>query len=483
MKKPSNIFTTSISYFFILLFVYASISKLIDFENFQVQIAQSPLLSAYAGFISWAVIAVELIISLMLSVKKWRLLGLYCSFGLMTAFTAYIYLILNYSDFVPCSCGGILEKLGWKEHLIFNVGCIVSLVAILTVKEGKIYKKVLYSLITIFIGSNGLTIFLFLLSEHIIKKENNFTRRFLPHPISDETALNLTANSFYFAGNNGDTIFLGNREAPLLLTTVSPAFKTAEKDTLKLSNDQLPFKSVEVNINYPFISLTDGTVPVIFEGQLPNLLAKQVNFKPSFFTAIKLTSPHNYIFKAVLTKDKKAVLGTVNTLENRVQFNHNLLEEQIDGLFDTDGSYTVDPIKQKIIYTYLYQNQYLVTDLDLENKNIGNTIDTIKKANIKLHKLSDGTIKMAAPPLEVNQFQMAYDGLLFNASALRGKHESNSRWKNSKVIDVYDYHEKTYKYSFYIHNRNNINARSILVTKKYLYALIGNELVRYQRRR
>ncbi|MCT4137559.1 hypothetical protein HZP64_09825 [Elizabethkingia anophelis] len=131
-----KVFVNIISYFFVLLFVYAAISKLMDFEAFQVQLAQSPLLSAYANFISLAVIIIELIIAVLLCINRTRLLGLYASFGLMIAFTVYIYLILNYSDFVPCSCGGILEKLGWTEHLFFNIGCIVlAAIAIFILKN------------------------------------------------------------------------------------------------------------------------------------------------------------------------------------------------------------------------------------------------------------------------------------------------------------------------------------------------------------
>jgi len=114
-------------YFFIILFVYAAVSKLIDFENFQVQIAQSPLLSAFATPIAYGVVVGELLIALMLCFTKSRTLGLYLFLGFMTAFTVYIYLILNYSPFVPCSCGGVLEKMGWTEHLWFNIGvCVVA---------------------------------------------------------------------------------------------------------------------------------------------------------------------------------------------------------------------------------------------------------------------------------------------------------------------------------------------------------------------
>jgi len=120
-------------YFFIILFVYAAVSKLTDFENFQVQVAQSPLLSVFATFIAYATVIGELIIALMLCFQKSRLLGLYLFLGFMTAFTVYIFLILNYSPFVPCSCGGVLEDLGWLEHLWFNgIVCLLCVLVILT---------------------------------------------------------------------------------------------------------------------------------------------------------------------------------------------------------------------------------------------------------------------------------------------------------------------------------------------------------------
>ena len=133
MHKILLFTTQAIIYFFIILFVYAAVSKLTDFENFQVQVAQSPLLSAFATFIAYVTVIGELVIALMLCFTKSRLLGLYLFLGFMTAFTVYIFLILNYSPFVPCSCGGVLEKMGWWEHLWFNgVVCILTVTVIIT---------------------------------------------------------------------------------------------------------------------------------------------------------------------------------------------------------------------------------------------------------------------------------------------------------------------------------------------------------------
>lgn len=120
-----------ISYFFILLFCYASISKIIDFENFRLQMSESPLLSSYARFTSYAVIITELIIAGLLCYQKTRNTGMIGSFILMLIFTGYIALILSVKDNLPCSCGGILEKMSWNQHLYFNMGCVVlSLIAL-----------------------------------------------------------------------------------------------------------------------------------------------------------------------------------------------------------------------------------------------------------------------------------------------------------------------------------------------------------------
>src|SRR5690606_17805990 len=117
MRNILSISKQVLIYFFIILFVYAAVSKLTDFENFQVQVAQSPLLSAFATFITYAVVIGELVIALMLCFQKSRLSGLYFFLGFMTAFTVYIFLILNYSPFGPCSCGGGVLVLGWWGDL------------------------------------------------------------------------------------------------------------------------------------------------------------------------------------------------------------------------------------------------------------------------------------------------------------------------------------------------------------------------------
>lgn len=132
-------------YLLILLFLYAAANKLLDYQKFTVQIGQSPILIGYATFIAWFIPVIEIVIAALLFHNKTLVIGLYASYGLMTMFTGYIVVILNFAERVPCSCGGILDKMGWHEHLIFNtVFTLFALSAVLL--QAKLNQKQHFSL-------------------------------------------------------------------------------------------------------------------------------------------------------------------------------------------------------------------------------------------------------------------------------------------------------------------------------------------------
>jgi len=141
MKR--NLAIEVISGLLILLFVYTAVSKLLDFTTFQVQLSKSPFINAYANTVAWTLPAGEILVALALTFKRTHLLGLYASLFLMTMFTAYIWTMLHYSYYIPCSCGGILSKMGWNQHLWFNVGFVLlSIIGIiLQKKQNLVYSK------------------------------------------------------------------------------------------------------------------------------------------------------------------------------------------------------------------------------------------------------------------------------------------------------------------------------------------------------
>ena len=129
----------------IILFVYAALSKLMDYNTFRVQLGKSPFITAFAGLIAWALPVSELAVALVLTFKYTRLAGLYASLFLLTFFTAYIYAMLHFSYYIPCSCGGVLSKMSWNQHLVFNVFFVaISIAGILlsTKQPTQLYQTV-----------------------------------------------------------------------------------------------------------------------------------------------------------------------------------------------------------------------------------------------------------------------------------------------------------------------------------------------------
>ncbi|HXB28987.1 MAG TPA: MauE/DoxX family redox-associated membrane protein [Puia sp.] len=131
-------FPDFISFLFIFLFVYAAVSKLVDFSSFNAQLAQSPLLTGFTGWIILIIPVIEIMIAILLSINRLRLKGLYASFTIMIMFTVYIIVILNFSEFIPCSCGGVLQHMSWKTHLAFNI--VLVLLAALSILRLETYK-------------------------------------------------------------------------------------------------------------------------------------------------------------------------------------------------------------------------------------------------------------------------------------------------------------------------------------------------------
>lgn len=120
-----TIWINCIAYFFILLFLYTGFAKLTEIHLFNEQLNSSPLLGPLAGFITWGLPIAEILISILLFIPAWQLKGLYATFILMFLFTIYVVIILFMDSHLSCSCGGIVEELSPKQHVLFNSACVV----------------------------------------------------------------------------------------------------------------------------------------------------------------------------------------------------------------------------------------------------------------------------------------------------------------------------------------------------------------------
>lgn len=110
----------------ILLFVfgYTAISKLLHYSQFRAALRRTPFLSFGAATLALAIPLAELVIVLLLLFSPTKLKGLYAAAGLLSVFTIYLFLMLLFAPYLPCSCGGVIEELSWPGHLGLNAGLL-----------------------------------------------------------------------------------------------------------------------------------------------------------------------------------------------------------------------------------------------------------------------------------------------------------------------------------------------------------------------
>jgi len=126
MKKA--IIVDVIASLYILLFLYTGIYKLLGQEYFKAALYKSPLISKYTEIVAVAIPVIEVLIATALLIPffshqiRFRKWGLYAGTILMALFTLYVGYMLKFSNGLPCSCGGIIQKMNWHQHFYFNTG-------------------------------------------------------------------------------------------------------------------------------------------------------------------------------------------------------------------------------------------------------------------------------------------------------------------------------------------------------------------------
>jgi len=484
-SRINNNIVSIVSFLFILLFVYAAVNKLFEFETFRVQLAQSPLISVFAAWVSILVPLIELLISSMLLFPKSRFAGLYAALCLMTMFTAYIFIVLHFSSFVPCSCGGILEKMSWNVHLVFNFFCII--LALTGLRFYDDYQTRINSNITkasklkraglIMFFSISVVIVLFLSSEEIIHKNNPFIRRYIKKTIKAVYNKDLKFNSYYFAGVSGSKIYLGNLTDPFGVLSIDTLQNMSAEHRIKFIDDGEPFRKIFAKVKPPYFYLIDGTVPIVYKGNIKDWkVTGKIKDIPRFTAAEPIDSVSLFLRNNTGPNSGHQLGIYSESFKPNTKYFPALLQKQIDGIFDTDGMLLYNNDLHEMIYVYYYRNEFIISDKKGNFKR-RHTIDTISRAMIKVSDLKEHTERrLSSPPFFVNALSATIKNLLFIHSKVPGRYEDDQIWKRASVVDVYDINKGIYLLSFPLFTENNQKIKDMRATNTHLYILSGNNL-------
>ncbi len=117
-----QVLLASICMLLIILFSYTASAKLIDLQLFKLELRNQPLPHWLTGILIYVLPVLEIVLALGIIINKYRFGSLIGSLVLMLLFTIYTMLVLfHFFPKVPCSCGGVIKYLNWKQHLFFNL--------------------------------------------------------------------------------------------------------------------------------------------------------------------------------------------------------------------------------------------------------------------------------------------------------------------------------------------------------------------------
>jgi hypothetical protein len=397
-------------------------------------------------------------------------------------FTTYIIIILNFTSFTPCSCGGVLEDLGWTEHLIFNIAFIVlSAVALFfyTSHKCKTLNKV--SLLTLF--SISIVTCIFLSSEKQIKRNNAFVRRYVPHPVEKIGSFDLKYNSYYIAGITDSEVYLGNVTTPLQLLKLNSNLRNIDTIKVSISQLDLPYKRVKIQIVPPYFYVGDGTVPIFFRGQMSDWKADIFSYEDAFFMQYAVIDSSKSAITTLSVLNKGNTIGFIEKCNEdiNVELNEDIIKKQVDGRFDADGMLLYNEQIERLIYTYYYRNSFEVIDEFLELDYTGKTIDTVKMAIVDVaHYSKSNSFKLGANTVIVNKQTATYGHHLYVQSDRLGKYESEDVLESASIIDVYDVQDRSYVFSFYLYHQRGKKLSEFKIHKNLLTVIVDDQLWLYR---
>lgn len=123
----------------VLLFLYASISKLLGFSVFVDEMNNQPFPNWMTPYLVVLIPGTEILTALALLFDRSRMVGFYASLILLGLFTLYAALVLfNVFAYVPCTCGGMIKKLSWGQHLLFTASFLVLSIAAIALSKKRI---------------------------------------------------------------------------------------------------------------------------------------------------------------------------------------------------------------------------------------------------------------------------------------------------------------------------------------------------------
>lgn len=313
--------------------------------------------------------------------------------------------------------------------------------------------------------------------------KNGFTRRIPAAPAVMTASLALKYPAYYIAGSTDQHLYLGNYSASLHLLTVSRHLKDTQQLTLITPPDErYAWKQTRLIIDSPTVYMAEGSTPALYQGKLADLHISRFLPQSCFFNLLQHISPTSFIARSIYadsTGNRRSILAKITRDSPYVHLEKQILQQQVDGIFCTDGTLDYDRQTGKLVYLYHYRNEFITLDTNLQVIYTGHTLDTNTTAKLQVANMANGVSKFSAPPTYVNNNARIADGRIYVRSSLLADNEDRHTRQHNDIIDVFSVESGAYVYTLYIPMDDSDHMTDFIVKDDQLFALYEHTLTAY----
>jgi len=125
-NKKENIILNIIRPVLIMLWVYAAVTKVSNYPLFISELHKQPFPESTDAAIAIILPTIEIVTAVLLLFDRTLKTGYKGSFILMSLFTLYVLLAMTRTfGHIPCPCAGIIGRMNWGAHLVFNLFFVI----------------------------------------------------------------------------------------------------------------------------------------------------------------------------------------------------------------------------------------------------------------------------------------------------------------------------------------------------------------------
>lgn len=306
---------------------------------------------------------------------------------------------------------------------------------------------------------------------------NGFSRKWTAVSILPDAVLDLGYNSFYFGGYQHDQIFLGNRTSPLFVVKCRGNLRDTTEHIISNLSPSVGSNCIFMEEDGTFF-LCDRITRHVYSGNVNELRVTNTDSIKTGTDLIYPVSTGSYLLRSFghnpvryhLSKQENGLVRTDTTI----------IKNGENALFTSDGLLIANETRSQFIYSYFYRNQFLFLDSNLKVLNTVRTIDTNFTAKLHLTSIKDGqAITISGKPKVINTTTCLHDSLLYIYSKLKADNQSDSSYRASNNIDVYNIFTGAYVGSVALPRYKKAQISSLQIYESKLYVIAGRYLLRY----